>query len=65
MELVKKAFLGERRALLDELARRYNLKLYFVAGSAMSQAGDPRTSLSEAIADGAHSRLGDGLRAVL
>lgn len=65
LQLVKNAFTAENRGLLDQLARRFNVKLYFLAADASVQSGPLSNILGQAVAEGEQSRLGDGVRSVL
>ncbi|HEV3022104.1 MAG TPA: vWA domain-containing protein, partial [Pirellulales bacterium] len=68
LNVAKSLLLENDAALLKELARRYKLKLYFVATSARLQAGDAtelRGALAKLDALGESTRLGDGIETVI
>jgi von Willebrand factor type A domain len=68
LNLAKSLLLDDHGKLLDQLAQRYKLKVYFTSESARPQTGRP-AELAKLIGSleptGAATRLGDGLRAVL
>ena len=68
LNLAKTLLLDDRDKMLDQLAKRYKLKVYFTSESTRPQAGSP-AELAKSIggleATGAATRLGDGLRTVL
>ncbi|HWB08068.1 MAG TPA: VWA domain-containing protein [Pirellulales bacterium] len=68
LNVAKSLLLANDAALLKELARRYKLKLYFVAGTARPQSGDA-AEMSAALARleplGESTRLGEGVEAVI
>ena len=68
LNIGKSLLLDNDAALLTELARRYKLKLYFIADSARLQSGDAAEiagAIRGADAVGETSRLGDGIEAVI
>jgi hypothetical protein len=68
LDLAKTLLLDDHDKLLDQLAQRYKLKVYFTSESARPQAGTT-AELAKTIGSleptGAATRLGDGLRTVL
>ena len=68
LNLVKAALLEQDRALLEQLARRYRLKVYFVGEQARAQDGsldELEVRLRALEPTGGASRLGAALRTVL
>ncbi len=68
LNLAKSLLLENHGKLLDQLAQRYKLKVYFTSESARPQAGtsaELAKSIGSLEPTGAATRLGDGLRSVL
>jgi hypothetical protein len=68
INLAKGLLLADKAALLRAIDRRYRLKLYCVSETARAQQGtidELATGLAQLDADGATSRLGQGIEAVL
>jgi hypothetical protein len=68
LNLAKSLLLENHGKLLDQLAQRYKLKVYFTSESARPQAGtsaELAKSIGSLEPTGAATRLGDGLRTVL
>ncbi len=64
LNVAKELLLDADRGLLDELVRRYRVRLYFVADVAEA-ADDVRGEILAAKSRGEHSRLGDAVRRAL
>lgn len=68
LNMAKTLLVEDEARMLQTIAKKYKLKVYFLAGSARPQAGDVdqiAEKIRLASAEGTSSRLGDGLRAVL
>ncbi len=68
INLAKSLLLNNQGELLRTIAKQFQLKVYFLADSALPQTGTPaelQTLIRDVTADGSQTRLGDGLRKIL